>query len=84
MYAEGTLEVTLYPNPTRNDFRLNIAGAGKTADIKVYDLQGRVVENLPACPSGTELSVGAHLAPGTYIINVRMEGNSKNLQVVKM
>jgi hypothetical protein len=84
MYAEGALELTLYPNPTRHDFRLNIAGAGKTADIKVYDLQGRVVENLPASPTGVEISVGTHLAPGTYIINVRLEGNSKNLQVVKM
>lgn len=70
---EGGVEVrpyAFYPNPARNELRLQFSPDVKPAHIELYDLQGRMV-----CSSdnGLEVLNLQGLASGQYVMKVTMD-----------
>jgi len=74
------LKVELYPNPTKEQYRLSWNGNDR-ADISIFDLAGRLIRNYREVNSGTEFSVSG-LKQGVYLVKLKIEGNSTTLKLV--
>ena len=67
----------IYPNPTNADFRIEWNETGR-ADVRVYDLSGRVIDYLQNLESGAEIE-DLNLSRGAYLIEV-LVGDSRSTQ----
>ncbi len=86
VYAKplASLKLQLYPNPTSNEFKLQVGGGtAEKANVKVTDLQGRVLRQLIAQP-GQVLQFGNDFKPGAYILEVRQGKYVKMERIVKL
>jgi hypothetical protein len=84
-----SFEVSLYPNPTANAFKLFIknnktAGAisSTNAIVKVIDIQGRMMKSFEA-NTNQVIAIGNELKPGVYMVEVRMGEEVKTIRAVK-
>ena len=68
--------VIAYPNPSSSDFTIETTSKGAMS-VKVYDLQGRLVEK-----ANTD-KVGSNLAKGIYNVIVSQGANTKSVRVIK-
>ena len=68
--------VIAYPNPSSSEFTLETSEKG-AINAKVYDMQGRLVEN------ANSTQVGSSLAPGVYNVIVSQGANTKSVRVIK-
>jgi hypothetical protein len=68
--------VVAYPNPSSSDFTIETSAKG-AINAKVYDMQGRLVEN------ANSTQVGSSLAPGVYNVIVSQGANTKSVRVIK-
>jgi len=76
------LEVTVAPNPFTNSTSLYITGAHGSVQIRVLDLQGKVVQSLSK-DAREEIIVGASLSTGFYIVEVTNNALVTRYKVVK-
>jgi hypothetical protein len=82
---EQHLDISAYPNPFNQDVRVLITGGTEAAaDLLVYDQLGRLIDQLPAQPTGQEIVLGRNLATGIYIIEVKNGDVSKKIKVIKL
>jgi hypothetical protein len=78
------LDVVVYPNPTTNNFNLQVITAGKEAvGVRILDMQGRFLKALTVQPNQT-VNVGAELKAGSYFIEVRQGKNVRTTRVLKL
>lgn len=78
--STSTGMVKVYPNPSPNEFVINLANKNK-ATVVVFDLSGRQVqrfENVSAT-----LKFGRDLKPGTYVVQVILNNEKHNFKLVK-
>jgi uncharacterized protein (TIGR02145 family) len=76
--GETDFDVKLYPNPTRNEFVLEIRSSKSGPfQVHVLDALGRRLSTQTAQPMQT-LRLGSTLRPGTYTLEL-MRGNDKKL-----
>jgi uncharacterized lipoprotein YddW (UPF0748 family) len=75
------LQVIAYPNPSLNDFTINIKSSNTEADIHVYDIAGRLIEKQHTIFNS--LHLGKNYAAGIYNIIVSNGKTSKKMQVIK-
>ena len=68
--------VVAYPNPSSTEFTIETSAKG-AINAKVYDMQGRLVEN------ANSTQVGSSLAPGVYNVIVSQGANTKSVRVIK-
>jgi len=68
--------VVAYPNPSSSEFTIETSAKG-AINAKVYDMQGRLVEN------ANSTQVGSSLAPGIYNVIVSQGANTKSVRVIK-
>jgi hypothetical protein len=69
-------KVIAYPNPSSSEFTIATSAKG-AINVKVYDMQGRLVE------STTSTQVGSRLAKGVYNVIVNQGANTKSVRVIK-
>jgi hypothetical protein len=69
-------EVIAYPNPSSSEFTIETSAKG-AVNVKVYDMQGRLVEKADTN------KVGSRLAAGTYNLIVNQGTNNKSVRVIK-
>jgi hypothetical protein len=74
--ANDEFNVIAYPNPSSSDFTIESSAKGAMS-VKVYDMQGRLVENADTN------RVGSKLATGVYNVIVSQGANTKTLKVIK-
>lgn len=80
----GSFELAVYPNPTKGEVVLEIAGGEsfESASYKVFDLSGR--EILAGATSSSPISVNlSGQVAGTYFLVVNINGEEKSWKVVK-
>ena len=78
------LSVNVFPNPSKNDFKLQVSGIGKELiKLTVMDIQGRVIKTL-AANSSSITSIGDDLKSGIYLIEIRQGKSVKTVRVVKL
>lgn len=63
----------VYPNPVRENPTLSWSPNAESADVILYDIQGREALCIRNVASGSTLEVGA-LPPGVYVIKVTVNG----------
>ncbi len=83
--VETELNVTIYPNPFRQDFNVNIIQlSNDSVDIKVFDLLGKKVDIQNVESSKINSTVfGSSYLPGFYTILFRQGQLEKTIKVLK-
>ena len=79
------LQVTAFPNPSKDYFRLRLSGSNSAEKIsmQVSDITGRIIENRTGLSTNQVLNFGASLKSGVYFVQVT-QGTSKNIvKVIK-
>ena len=73
-------QVVLYPNPAQDLLYVHRAEGVQLEEIRIYDLQGRVVQKL----SGEEETIQvAHLSAGTYLVEIKSNNGTFTKRIVK-
>lgn len=78
-----TSAVQLYPNPTTDYMKLTV-GAGKIANVQLYNIQGVMV--LETKPDSSDIVDLSRLAPGAYVVKVKQGSgvtSTRRIQIVK-
>jgi hypothetical protein len=84
----NSFEVSLYPNPTANAFKLLIKSSKASelsttnAIVKVIDIQCRMIKSFQA-NTNQVISIGNELKPGVYMVEVRLGEEVKTIRAVK-
>ena len=85
--ASDKAEISVYPNPAHNTFKVNIAGFGANVNVKVVNMNGVAVFNKQAAVAGKSVvDVNLNKAvPGLYFVTVSDGKNTvtKKLNVVQ-
>jgi len=80
-FEKDKWEITVYPNPSKGDFIIEIEGNTSKTNLKFFDIQGRVLKVFNALLSGTNNLQMNELLSGMYIWklekNGRIIGNGK-------
>lgn len=80
----GGLIITVQPNPSFSDFTLvTKSNSEEKLDIKLTDMQGRIVERLPGIAANKSIKLGEKLLPGVYFIEVSQGTQRKILKLIK-
>jgi len=76
--------VRILSNPSPNYFDLQLSGkVGSQIQLKVYDLQGRVVETKPSLQSNQTLRLGTLYTPGVYLVQITQGTQIQTIRLVK-
>ena len=84
--SELLANITAYPNPYEQTFRLNIQSNNTSnIEVKVVDMIGRVIDSFIDVPFNKifNLEIGAKYPSGVYNVLVMQDGKTKTLQVIK-
>ncbi|MFT3909302.1 MAG: T9SS type A sorting domain-containing protein [Ferruginibacter sp.] len=77
------MDVKVFPNPSVNDFNLQVITSGKEAiNVRVFDVAGRFISEHTMYANETA-KLGAALKTGTYIVEVRQGNNVKTTRIIK-
>jgi hypothetical protein len=80
------LEVKGYPNPSNSAFQVTVTGAdeNEVIQLRITDIQGRLVELRSNLRSGQTLTIGGAYRAGTYIAEISTVSGKKTLKLVKL
>jgi len=82
--VDSKLLVKVLSNPTRNYFELQLSGnAGSSTQLRVYDLQGRLVETKALLQQNQTIRIGALYNPGVYLLQIAQGQEIQTLRLVK-
>lgn len=79
----AAFDATAYPNPFAGSFNLAINGADGQANVKVYDMTGRLLEAMQFNPANGEAVIGENYPSGVYTVIVEMANHAETLRVIK-
>jgi hypothetical protein len=74
--------INVFPNPVSKTVTVNIPDIQGQADIRVFDVYGRMLLNKNSSQSNTRLDVSS-LPPGIYLVKVMNDGKESILKIVK-
>jgi hypothetical protein len=74
--------VTVFPNPTSTMFTLSVDGAKSVSSVRLFDLQGRTLQQMKLNPN-EKILLGSKLKAGSYLLEVRVGAKVKTVRVVK-
>jgi xyloglucan-specific exo-beta-1,4-glucanase len=69
--SENNLFLNAWPNPSSGGFNVEIKENKEEMLLTVSDVLGRVLEEIRVPAGVSTLTVGEHLAPGTYYLTIR-------------
>ena len=72
----------LYPNPTKGNFTLDLGKAGRDMQMKITDLQGRVVEEQSNINS-RRVQFELDQPEGVYLVHLSNDSNNEIIKLVK-
>lgn len=78
--VEEGFAFALYPNPGHGTFHIEVPGSG-TADIKVYDMLGRIVHSDMTEANNMDMELG-HLHSGTYLVRIQRGAEAANKRLI--
>ena len=86
MYQDSlaSTRITIYPNPTEGDLRIDIAGVTdfESSGLILYDMAGKVVCNITELSESNELDITSY-ANGMYIMVIKIKEESTTWKIVK-
>ncbi len=80
-----TFKAVAYPNPFAENFMLDVKSESQSiVNIKVYDMVGRMIEQVNARPSDMETTtIGSQYPSGVYNVIVTQEDSVQSVRVIK-
>jgi hypothetical protein len=82
--AKVALSVKILSNPSNDYFELQITGKANSAmQLKVFDLQGRVVETKSSLNPNLTMRLGMSYSPGIYLLQIVQGTEMKTVRLVK-
>ncbi len=72
----GKWEITVFPNPSAGEFRIDIAGDSQDATLMLFDMQGRMMRNYEQLGQGQHTFDFSDLPVGTYIWKLMHKGKA--------
>jgi hypothetical protein len=80
MLVESRLAV--FPNPASNNLTVQIEGLKGAADIRLFDMYGKVVLQTSVTRTNTQLDI-SRLAAGVYLVKVQEGDKERTVKLVK-
>lgn len=74
--------IGIYPNPSADEFYMDLAGVNGEIEISIVDNTGRMIKRMTV--NGTEHQFGEDLIPGIYFVNLRIGGAFRTIKLVKL
>jgi len=83
--AAAQFNITTYPNPAPTHFNVKLESADlkEKITLRVYDMQGRVVETRTGLSAGQTLRLGSEYKQGVYILEMIQGTARKQARVIK-
>ena len=82
--AKEEFPVRILSNPSPNYFELQVSGkAGNNIQLRVYDLQGRMVETKASLQSNQTLRLGTFYSPGIYLVQIIQGTQMQTIRLIK-
>jgi hypothetical protein len=80
----GSLEISIFPNPTKGSLTIAMAGAQETgpATLVLFSLKGEVILQQEIRQPSTTLDLSGH-PPGTYLLQITTASGRETWKVVK-
>lgn len=80
----ASTKITIYPNPTEGDLRIDIAGVTdfESSGLILYDMAGKVVCNITELSESNELDITSY-ANGMYIMVIKIKDESTTWKIIK-
>ncbi|MEO8067682.1 MAG: T9SS type A sorting domain-containing protein [Flavobacteriales bacterium] len=75
----------VFPNPNSGDFRVHCSQRIDGAELRLFDLAGRLVHDVRpenSGPDGSEVHLGGSISPGTYVLNVHAGSWERSIPLV--
>ena len=78
------LGVTIYPNPTKGNFNIKLEKAAQTAQVKIFDITGQLVETKSLNEIETNIDC-THYNNGLYLVEITIDGQTtvKKLNIAR-
>lgn len=81
--VQNNLSFSIYPNPAIDLIQLNWTGLeSSTVELTVFDLTGKAVLSMSGVTINTSVEV-EHLASGTYIVQIALDGTVNRSKLIK-
>jgi hypothetical protein len=81
---DGSFSVITYPNPFNSDFRISVESESKEpVSVKIYDLTGKVLQQLEEITPDQEIITGNDLSVGMYIMKIQQGNQVQNVRIIK-
>ncbi|MBU2929671.1 chondroitinase-B domain-containing protein [Winogradskyella psychrotolerans] len=83
--AEIQKNVSLYPNPVKNNLNIKVLNNIQMDDAKLYSLDGKLIMNMKLESSNSEFSIDlTELSSGSYILNLSaLDGTNFSKLIIK-
>ncbi|WP_241280106.1 T9SS type A sorting domain-containing protein [Chryseobacterium cucumeris] len=76
-------DIKIYPNPVSDFAYIDLGFTFKTAEVKIYDMSGREIQNLITSNKVTKLNTH-NLIQGAYLVTVKADNNkTANAKIIK-
>jgi hypothetical protein len=82
---DGFFDVKVFGNPSSTGFTMNIiTSSAEKMSIRVFDAQGRLIEQRQSLQPYETLRIGERYINGVYMAEIRQSKNIKTIRLVKM
>jgi len=71
---KSSWEITVYPNPSQGDFKVDIGGNARDTRLKLFDMQGKLVKTYDNLLSGINRLNLQNLSQGMYVWKMEKDG----------
>jgi hypothetical protein len=84
MQMAAGLQVKVLANPSPNYFDIQLIGTeASNMQLRVYDLQGRLLETKPSLRANQSLRIGATYQPGVYLVQITVGNEMRTIRLIK-
>jgi len=78
------LQVKVLANPSPNYFDIQLIGTeAGNMQLRIYDLQGRLLETKPSLHANQSLRIGATYQPGVYLVQITVGNEMRTIRLIK-
>ena len=76
-------DITAYPNPYSERFRIDLPTLSEKVSVKVFDIQGKLVQAIQQESPERSFELGQTLEPGLYVVQVSTPDYQKEIKITK-
>ena len=80
---DGKSRFTIFPNPFRDSFHIELNETIATAEVKLYDLEGSLLYAGEAINTDL-IEIRTEIKSGMYLVRISVDGITYNMKVIKL